>query len=112
MFKDKINLVTPFRKNILYDAEAVVPLSKKATQGKNMVESPKHYIGVLGMEIEEVLRNFLPTYEDSYVSHRIGSAIEYLARSPRKNGLEDLRKAEYNIRQAIEYIEKKDDLIE
>lgn len=41
----------------------------------NTVNKPSHYIGVNGMEVEEVLQNFLPKYKDPYVSHRVGSAI-------------------------------------
>lgn len=73
----------------------------------NMVNKPKHYIGVNGMEVEEVLQNFLPKYKDPYISHRVGSAIEYQLRAPEKNGLEDLKKARKNLDQAIEYAERK-----
>ena len=68
----------------------------------DVVHSPNHYIGEYGLEVEEVLRNFLPRYVDSYVAHRIGSAIEYLLRSPLKNGKQDLEKAKYNLEQALE----------
>ena len=73
----------------------------------NMVNKPSHYIGVNGMEVEEVLQNFLPKYKDPYMSHRVGSAIEYQLRAPEKNGLEDLKKARKNLDQAIEYAERK-----
>lgn len=70
------------------------------------VFNPNHYIGLKGLEAEEVLRNFIPYYTDGYVAHRIASSVEYLLRAPRKNGLEDLKKSRYNIDQAIEHIEK------
>lgn len=73
----------------------------------NTVNKPSHYIGVNGMEVEEVLQNFLPKYKDPYMSHRVGSAIEYQLRAPEKNGLEDLKKARKNLDQAIEYAERK-----
>ena len=69
------------------------------------VNKPNHYIGDLGLEVEEVLRNFIPRYANSYEAHRIASAIEYLLRSPLKNGTEDLRKAKRNIEQVLEYRE-------
>ena len=72
---------------------------------QELIHSPKHYIGNNGLEVEEVLRNFIPRYEDSYVGHRVASAMEYLARAPLKNGLEDLKKARYNLDQAINHIE-------
>ena len=71
----------------------------------NPIDKPNHYIGIEGLETEEVLRNFIPRYEDSYVGHRVASAMEYLVRAPLKNGLEDLKKARYNLDQAINHIE-------
>lgn len=71
------------------------------------VKQPSHYIGEYGLEVEEVLRNFLPRYENAYVAHRIGSAIEYLLRAPLKNGKQDLEKARYNIKQALDELDKK-----
>lgn len=71
------------------------------------VNKPNHYIGLYGLEVEEVLQNFIPKYADGYVAHRISSAIEYSLRSPEKNGLEDLKKARKNLDQAIMYWENK-----
>ena len=70
-------------------------------KSEDIVKQPNHYIGEYGLEVEEILRNFLPRYENSYVAHRIGSAIEYLLRAPLKNGKQDLEKAKYNIEQAL-----------
>lgn len=75
-------------------------------QGDN-VNKPNHYIGIHGLEVEEVNRNFLPRYEDGYTSHRVGSALEYLLRAPLKNGLEDIKKAKQNLEQIIEHEEGK-----
>ena len=57
------------------------------------VNKPNHYVGIQGLEVETVLQNFIPRYTDSYEAHRIASAIEYLLRSPLKNGTEDVKKA-------------------
>jgi len=73
----------------------------------NNITKPNHYIGIQGLEVEEVTQNFLPRYTDGYVSHRIGSAIEYLLRAPLKNGIEDIKKAKENLEQIIEYEEFK-----
>ena len=75
---------------------------------KETVNKPNHYIGEHGLEVEEVLINFLTRYANSYEAHRIASAIEYLLRSPLKNGTEDLRKAKRNIEQVLEYRENED----
>jgi len=73
----------------------------------NNITKPNHYIGLHGLEVEEVTQNFLPRYKDGYVSHRAGSAIEYLLRAPLKNGIEDIKKAKENLEQIIEYEESK-----
>lgn len=70
------------------------------------VISPIHYIGLHGVEVEIVLENFIPYYEDAYVGHRIASSVEYLLRAPNKNGLEDIEKAIYNAQQAVDYIKR------
>ena len=72
-----------------------------------MVDKPKHYIGELGLEVELVLRNFLPRYEDSYEAHRVGSAIEYILRSPFKNKTQDIEKAIYNLQQLLDHQNEK-----
>lgn len=71
----------------------------------DMVNTPKHYVGEQGLEVETVLQNFVPRYEDSYVAHRVASALEYLLRAPLKNRKEDMKKARKNIDQALEYLE-------
>lgn len=73
---------------------------------KDMVNSPHHYIGDQGLEVESVLFNFIPRYKDGYVAHRISSATEYILRAPLKNKIEDLKKAKKNIEQALEYLEQ------
>ena len=72
----------------------------------DMVNTPKHYVGEQGLEVETVLQNFIPRYEDSYVAHRVASALEYLLRAPLKNREEDMKKARKNIDQALEYLEE------
>ena len=69
------------------------------------VNKPNHYVGIQGLEVETVLQNFIPRYTDSYEAHRIASAIEYLLRSPLKNGTEDVEKAKKNIEQVLSYRE-------
>ena len=82
-----------------------------ANTNKDMVNQPNHYIGEYGLEVEDVLRNFIPRYTDPYVGHRIASAIEYLLRSPLKNGQQDIEKARKNLDQALGYMEEKESRI-
>lgn len=74
-----------------------------AIDSNDIISKPSHYIGINGLEVEQILAEFLPKIEDSYVAHRIGSAIEYLLRSSSKNGDEDIKKAGQNIEQIIKY---------
>lgn len=73
----------------------------------SMINKPNHYIGINGLEVEEVLQNFIPKYKDGYSAHRAASAIEYILRSPEKNQLEDLKKARQNLDQLIKHEEGK-----
>ena len=83
--------------------ESPVPLT--SDESSEVIVKPKHYIGINGLEVEKINQNFLPKIKDGYVSHRIGSAVEYMLRHPEKNGLEDLKKAKRNLDQIITYME-------
>ena len=76
-----------------------------SSEQSDPVNKPNHYVGIQGLEVETVLQNFIPRYTDSYEAHRIASAIEYLLRSPLKNGTEDVKKAKKNIEQVLSYRE-------
>lgn len=67
----------------------------------------KHYFGIFDLEVETVLQNFIPKFRDAYIGHRVASAVEYLLRSPEKNGIEDVKKAHRNLEQAIEHYENR-----
>lgn len=66
----------------------------------DMVNSPSHYnygeIEVIDF-IEQVTKHYNPN-----VAYHIGNAIKYLARSPHKNGKEDVEKARWYIERAFE----------
>ena len=67
---------------------------------KDNVNSPSHYnygeIEVIDF-IEQVTQHYNPN-----VAYHIGNAIKYLARSPHKNGKEDVEKARWYIERAFE----------
>ncbi len=67
---------------------------------KDNVNSPSHYnygeIEVIDF-IEQVTKHYNPN-----VAYHIGNAIKYLARSPHKNGKEDVAKAKWYIERAFE----------
>lgn len=89
-------------------AKMLVGIDNPQDTEPNMVDQPHHYIGEQGLEVETVLQNFIPRYTDAYVAHRIASALEYLLRSPLKNGIEDIEKARKNLSQALEYMDEQD----
>lgn len=64
------------------------------------VNHPSHYnygeIEVIDF-IEQVTKHYNPN-----VAYHIGNAIKYLARSPHKNGKEDIQKAKWYIERAFE----------
>ena len=69
------------------------------------VDKPRHYIGDTGIEVNEVLKDFLPRYRDAFVAAKVADAIEYLLRAPFKNGTEDIAKAQKCLEVANDYIE-------
>ena len=72
---------------------------------KDAVNHPSHYnygdIEVIDF-IEQVTKHYNPN-----VAYHIGNAIKYLARSPHKNGKEDIQKAKWYIERAFENWEVK-----
>lgn len=74
-----------------------------AIDSNDVISKPSHYIGINGLEVEQILAEFLPRFTDGYEAHRVGSAIEYLLRSPLKNKSQDIEKAGQNIEQIKRY---------
>lgn len=68
---------------------------------KSAVNHPEHYQGIKGLEVKEVLENFVKN-KSGMEAHRWCSAVEYLLRYAEKNGVEDLKKARKNIDWLIE----------
>lgn len=62
----------------------------------NPVNKPSHYQGTYGIEVKEVLENFIKD-KKGMEAHRWCSAVEYLLRYAEKNGVEDLEKARKNL---------------
>ena len=76
-------------------------------KNKDMVNHPEHYQGLDGLEVDEVMQNFIPKYENSYVGAMICNVLKYILRAPSKGKqLEDLKKAKVNLEFAINKLEK------
>lgn len=73
--------------------------------GFDMVNHPKHYKAKNGMEVIDVIEAFTANLEGYEATHT-GNVIKYICRWKEKNGLEDLRKAQWYLNRLIENIEK------
>ena len=65
---------------------------------EDVVNKPSHYQGKHGLEVYEILENFLPDVESYY----LGNVIKYILRYKNKNGSEDLKKAREYLNKLIE----------
>lgn len=76
------------------------------------VDSPKHYIGLLNLEVRIVHLNFVPKFLKWGVMACADAKdiIKYILRAPEKNGLEDLKKARKHLNWLIEEVEKQEGL--
>ena len=86
--------------NDVYESEYKQSNDVQQRKRKDNVNSPSHYnygeIEVIDF-IEQVTQHYNPN-----VAYHIGNAIKYLARSPHKNGKEDVDKARWYIERAFE----------
>ena len=79
--------------------------SCRARNGFDMVNHPKHYKAKNGMEVIDVIEAFtanLKGYEATHTSN----VIRYICRWKEKNGLEDLKKAQWYLNRLIKNIEE------
>lgn len=79
--------------------------SCRARNGFDMVNHPKHYKAKNGMEVIDVIEAFTANLSGYEATHT-GNVIKYICRWKEKNGLEDLRKAQWYLNRLIENIEK------
>ena len=72
---------------------------------RNNVEHPNHYQSKTGLEAIDAIEAF--TFDLSGVeAFDTGNALKYLCRWKKKNGVEDLPKAQWYINHLINHIEK------
>ena len=79
--------------------------SCRARNGLDMVNHPKHYKAKNGMEVIDVIEAFTVNLEGYEATHT-GNVIKYICRWKEKNGLEDLRKAQWYLNRLIKNIEE------
>ena len=72
------------------------------SRSSSAINHPSHYRGVNGLEVFEVMDNFLPKYENAIDGYLVGNILKYVLRAPSKGKMnEDLRKAEKHLKMLI-----------
>src|SRR5699024_7391817 len=64
------------------------------------VNHPSHY-NYGDIEVIDFIEQVTQQYEDGFDAYIVGNALKYLARSPHKNGLEDVKKAVWYLNRLI-----------
>lgn len=80
-----------------------VPFTRKVDmqEEQDMVHEPPHYqFGKFSARV--IIELVGKTYKSASVFYHVGNALKYLMRAPRKNGLEDLKKAKQSVEFVIE----------
>ena len=74
------------------------------TSKKDMVNHPDHYMSETGLEAIDVIEAF--TFDLTGIEAVCtGNALKYLCRWKKKNGLQDLKKAEWYLNRLIKHVE-------
>ena len=84
--------------------------NKPVTIGKSHdpVNHPSHYISKSGLEVVDVIKAFTEGLS-GYEAVAEGNIIKYILRWPKKNGIEDLKKARWYLDDLISYLENGED---
>lgn len=75
------------------------------------VNHPDHYKSASGMEVIDVIKNFTVGLK-GIVAVCVGNILKYVLRFPKKNGLEDLKKARWYLDYLINYYENELERVE
>lgn len=78
---------------------------------KETVNHPSHYQSKSGLEAIDVIEAFCDEL-NGIEAFCTGNALKYLCRWKSKNGIEDLKKAQWYINRLIEHVETSDDIKE
>lgn len=79
--------------------------SCRTRNGFDMVNHPSHYKAKNGMEVIDVIEAFTANLSGYEATHT-GNVIKYICRWKEKNGLEDLKKAQWYLNRLIKNIEE------
>ena len=78
---------------------------EKYEEIKDMVNHPSHYKSETGMEVIDVIESFTSDLKGIEATDT-GNIIKYICRWKHKNGLEDLKKAQWYLNHLINHVEK------
>lgn len=72
---------------------------------KDIVNHPSHYISETGLETIDVIEAFTANLKGIEATDT-GNIIKYICRWKSKNGLQDLKKAQWYLNHLIDHVEK------
>lgn len=72
---------------------------------KDMVNHPSHYISYNGIEVIDVIEAFTEELKGIQATDT-GNVIKYICRWNDKNGIEDLKKAQWYLNHLIKHVKK------
>lgn len=78
---------------------------KQEWKEPDMVNHPAHYQSESGVEVIDVIDDFV----DDPASYYKGNIIKYILRYEKKGGVEDLEKARWYLNKLIAYLQVKED---
>lgn len=84
------------------DVESTIEITK------DMVNHPDHYISDDGLETIDVIESWTKDLK-GYPGYLTGNIIKYISRWNKKNGVEDLKKAEWYLKRLISHMEGEED---
>ncbi|HFI0463232.1 TPA: DUF3310 domain-containing protein [Streptococcus suis] len=81
--------------------------TKDDTKGGDSVNHPKHY-NQFSQEVIVTIEEWVAGYDKSEVAYCLGNTLKYISRAPYKHEtpLEDLKKAQFYLREAINLVEE------
>lgn len=82
-------------------------LCKEKTMQNDLVNHPAHYKTKNGLETIDVIEAFTDGMNGLEATHT-GNVLKYMCRWKKKNGLTDLKKAQWYLNRLIEWVEKED----
>ncbi len=77
--------------------------AESAKSGPDIINHPAHYMSRTGLETIDVIESFTDP-----VGWNMGNVIKYICRWQKKNGLEDLKKAEFYLKRLIRMMEREE----